>query len=408
MAFGISRKEIFPFLFVLITLITSGFVPFMSMRDLVILFLPAAIFLVQQRRIRLSRLGFIAILVISFLHFLNYIAGHLTLIGFFESSLFYTSVIFAVHLLNCRFVRYYTRMMYFFSIISIVFWVLISCFPSLHSALLSLDSIVPQNVNDDWLENTTNSGTHLYIVYVAAELVSGIYRNPGPFYEPGLFASFLSIALIFNIARMQNKLFTRQNIVMLCALITTFSSAGYIQLILILLYYVLSQESRLWKILLIMSLPFLIISIYNLDFMGEKIASNYEDAAMNSYSRFGAIIYHLEKIQESPIIGYGGGLIPKTRLDAIMQGYNGHMISPNGISWVFVYWGIPLGILFYFLLYKSIKVVIPNVNRRWKYNLIFLIILSAAFSQTITTLPIFFCLLFMALPQLKYNEDSSC
>ena len=80
MVFGISRKEVFPFLFVLITLITSGFVPFMSMRDLVMLFLPVAFYLMHERRIKLSRLGFITILVICILHFLNYIVGHLTFV----------------------------------------------------------------------------------------------------------------------------------------------------------------------------------------------------------------------------------------------------------------------------------------------------------------------------------------
>lgn len=408
MDFGISKSEKFTFLIVLVALATSGFVPFMSMRYLLILLLPLIWSRMEKKRIALTQKGKLAILIIFIFHLFNFIFEHLTFWGFLVASLFYTSIVVAIHLIGNNFIRCYTKLMCLFAFISIVFWGIIIVSPSIHSTLLSLDSVLPQNISDDWLERTTNPGTHLYIVYVASKIVDGVYRNPGPFYEPGLFASFLSLALIFNIGR-ERTLFTKQNLILFCALLTTFSSAGYVQMVLIILYYVMTRDSTLWKIVLIIVCPFIISAVYQLDFMGEKIVTNYGDATINTYSRFGAMIYHWEKICESPIIGYGGGLIPHTRLDDIMQqGLGDYTVSPNGITWVFVYWGIPLGLLFYVLLYNSIKIIVPKVKKKWEYLMIFFIIIAAAFSQTITTMPIFIFILFSFIPQLQKNENRYC
>lgn len=79
------------------------------------------------------------------------------------------------------------------------------------------------------------------------------------------------------------------------------------------------------------------------------------------------------------------------------------MISPNGVTWVFVYFGIPLAILFYMYLYKSINFLLPTLRRRWEVVAIFFVFISCAFSQTITTMPIFF--LIVSLSLTHYTMD---
>ena len=57
-------------------------------------------------------------------------------------------------------------------------------------------------------------------------------RNNGPFYEPGLFASYLNIALVFNLCK-NRTLLDKDNISLILAILSTCSSAGYVSFLLV-------------------------------------------------------------------------------------------------------------------------------------------------------------------------------
>ena len=52
------------------------------------------------------------------------------------------------------------------------------------------------------------------ILYTFDPIAMKDYRNPGPFWEPGAFAVYLIVALIFNIIK-EGNLLTKKNVVFL-------------------------------------------------------------------------------------------------------------------------------------------------------------------------------------------------
>lgn len=404
MDFGISKKtdvKWIEHLMVLLLLATSGFPAFMSYRYVNIIFLPYLLNKInRQEGINRNNIR-VTILILLFYLFFQVLYARVTIVGLTESILFYSTALLEAAYLGTKFRYIYCRHIFFFSIISLAFFIPIFISPSFHSNILALKSVIPQ-LGENFNEISSNPGTNLYIVFIsdAVFYVNGLYRNCGPFYEPGLFASFVSIALIINLAN-EKKIINLANIVYVLTILSTISTGGYMVLMLIVIYYVFSQDSKIYKIGLIAVLPILLPYIYDLDFVGSKMEANLASSSYKAYSRFGAMAYHWEKIKESPLIGYHGGAMPNTALDSIMSSFEGRMISPNGITWIFVYYGIPLAIIFYIYLYKSIDYLLPVYRRKWETAVIFLIFLLCAFSQTITTMPIFYLIVSLALTHYK-------
>lgn len=407
MDFGISKRTDVTWvehLMILVLLATSGFPAFMSYRFVNIIFLPYILNKInRQKGINRNHIRLIILILLIYL-FVQVLYAHVSIGGLTESILFYSTVLFEAAYIGAKFRNIYCHQILFFSIISLAFFIPIFISPSFHDNILALKSIIPQ-IGENFNNISSNPGTNLYVVFIsdAVSYVNGLYRNCGPFYEPGLFASFVSIALIINLAN-EKKIFNFANIVYVLTILSTISTGGYMVLMLIVIYYVFSQDSKIYRIGLIAVLPILLPYIYDLDFVGSKMEENLASSSYKAYSRFGAMAYHWEKIKESPLIGYHGGAMPNTALDSVMSSFEGRMISPNGITWVFVYYGIPLAIIFYIYLYKSIDYLLPIYRRKWETAVIFLIFLLCAFSQTITTMPIFYLILSLAITHYKKNN----
>lgn len=105
---------------------------------------------------------------------------------------------------------------------------------------------------------------------------SNILRNSGPFHEPGAFAVFIVLAIGFNILR-NKQLLTKRNVVLSIALITTFSTAGYLSLIaLVIAYYTLLSKKKIGGFAILILLVPLFIYISGLPFMTAKIQHQYK------------------------------------------------------------------------------------------------------------------------------------
>ena len=378
---------------------TSGFPSFMKFKAIVLpLLLPMLYFRIIKNAKCISRKTIIAIVILVAFGVIHFLIGDLTLVGTISFVLVSVTIIFAAIASGDFFREAYIRIMLFISYIALFIWILLLLVPSFYSTLLSIGNMLPQMMTDAWLNNTTNNGVSLYLYFLPNKFTSlGVIRNCGPFYEPGLFASYLVIALIFNFSK-NHKLLSLNNIVLICTILTTFSSAGYVSLSIIILYAAFFSKSILHKFSVVLIALLLCQPMLQLDFISEKIQTNFDNATESSASRFGALIYHSEKIAEAPLIGYAGGELPVTKFDK----YLGHasadrVLSPNGLSYSFVYWGIPLAICFYICLFIGIKQILPIEVKKWELCLIYIIILSAAFAQTITTEPILMLISALAL-----------
>lgn len=373
---------------ILVFLATSGFPSFLIFKKFVPLLLPFILFEISKSRIIIPKNVKLAMIVLSIFAVLHLFLGHLTIIGTISFILIMATVMCAGILIGNSFGYTYVMIMKFFSYIAVTIWLLLLIIPNIHTILISIGSWLPQMVTDEWLENTTNNGVSLYLYYLPLKVSTSytdFIRNCGPFYEPGLFASYLVIALFLNFCQ-NNKLVQKKNLILIAAILTTCSSAGYVSLALLVLYSAFFSKSHWSKIVTIIAIVILWQPMMNLDFMSGKISANFEDTKSSSASRFGAMIYHAEKIEESPILGFAGGTLPLTEFDRFLGQTNSEKIlSPNGLTYAFVYWGIPFAIIFYILLFRGLKKLLPRDIKKCEMWFAYVIILSTAFSQNVTT-----------------------
>ena len=146
------------------------------------------------------------------------------------------------------------------------------------------------------------------------------YRNSGFFWEPGAFAGFLLLAMVFLALR--RGTFTRRGYnwrlgIMTFCLLTTMSTMGYVIMPLV-LFMNFWPSIRSAKTLTQQIVPFfgiiiltggILVGFYNLTFMQGKIARQMEkvvgkDAGWEM-TRFGSLVFDMQYIEKHPILGWG-------------------------------------------------------------------------------------------------------
>ncbi len=401
----IKHKNILYTLIVFVLLATSGFPSFMGWSLYAnVLLLPIMYINAHNNRIIMPTRALYFIIFIALFALIHFALGHLSIVGTIAIILTYINLVYICLIMRIEFLSTYIRVMRLLCIVALIIWGIIVINPNVHAIILSFKDFVPQFISQTWLENSSNPGTSLYIYYLSSDIPESfpLFRNCGPFYEPGLFASYIVIALTLNYTHTK-KIFNSSNIIFLLTLLTTMSSAGYVSMVFVLLYFALSSKKTYIKVTLFLAILLLWEPIYNLEFMAEKIESNIMAGEDDASSRFGAIAYHAEKVAVSPFVGYMGGKMPNTSLDIVMgHALDEQIISPNGLSYVFVYWGIPLAVLFYIFLYRGLHLLVANNCKKWEAVIIYIIVLSAAFSQTITIQPIILAIAVYAIINNKH------
>ena len=307
----------------------------------------------------------------------------------------YSSVGALIHF-NIRFVIYYlvavsvgnnfgrifVNIVTCISAISIVMYALINLFPGIYEFLYVISLGIRSLGGGIDAELTSNPGHSLIIFFLPAVQTM---RNSGPFWEPGMFAVFINIALVLNVLKTR-KLTDNKNIILVIASLTTLSTTSYIATILIMLYFFGVINRKTSSIIGILVIGLCSVHFLESDFGYEKIKSNSENTA--AYSRFGAINYHASIIEEYPISGRG---FQSGEEENKME------VSPNGLTNLIVFFGIPFSAYLYLLLLKSAFRFAGcfSANRKLVANaiLIYLIFLLVAFSQDVTTRHFYYILM---------------
>ncbi|HLW31442.1 MAG TPA: O-antigen ligase family protein [Aequorivita sp.] len=141
-------------------------------------------------------------------------------------------------------------------------------------------------------------------------------RNSGMFWEPGAFACYICLAFLFYLGNIRTliKLHKWKVIIILVALITTFSTTGYIVLFIIGIATIYIEYKKKYGAFI---LPILIvfgliayITYENTDFMKEKMttqvaAASQRDKGEFAPDRMSAILFDLHYIKKHPLIGNG-------------------------------------------------------------------------------------------------------
>lgn len=306
------------------------------------------------------------------------------------------------HVLENRFVSVFIRLMYVMSVISLVVYGLLLLFPPLLPA--SREMVEALQVDPHWTRNI------FFYNFIDAEAKlgeSGILRNPGFVYEPGMFASLLIPALAFNTI-FEGTLLNKRNNVFLLTIITTFSTAAYLALtVFMVLYFSIRTGFSLRRFIVVSAASVVVLVLFwQVEFIGGKIQEQRDRALYGAHStrymgRIGSALVDLQSIAEYPWAGRGRNV--ETRFDATQLFYNpGSTHRVNGVTHLMASMGVPF---FLFYVYR-LSVAARGFSRRTNDNphiwiILVVPLLFMASSQLILLRPFYLALLFLKPDQLK-------
>ncbi len=195
-------------------------------------------------------------------------------------------------------VKVYLDIMFFVSIISLIGYLLLN-FTSLLNNLPSVTNI-----------NGVEYGVGIIFNYIKALPE----RNCGIFWEPGIFASYLALAIAFESIINSNSISWFRVLVFVVSIITTTSSAGYVLLIFSLGIVLLrgSKLSGYKKMLAIIVVIGIAIVAFNIDniILNTSLAQNkylikLTSDRMNQSSRITSIYHNLSIFRKRVLFGAG-------------------------------------------------------------------------------------------------------
>lgn len=278
----------------------------------------------------------------------------------------------------------YVKIVYFLSCVSIVAYLLMNISSSIYDFLILISrNIKSLNVDPNFISSNPCNTLILFIIPH-----TDIYRNSGPFWEPGMFGVFINIALIIRLSS-AGRILDKKVVVFILASLTTFSTTSFFATLMILILYSILIKHNVKAMFFLIVLLLAIVPVLNSDLIAGKIESNLDNAD-KSWSRFGAFLLHLSIIKEHPLLGVG----------FVSDSSDG--VAPNGISNIFAVYGVPLALLFYFLWYKTARILFGGKMGRLSF-ILYMTLLIVAFSQDITTRHFYYVLLMF--PLVKYNTN---
>jgi len=257
----------------------------------------------------------------------------ITIAGFFIRVI----TAFAVVVLVKKFLYVYIRTMVVLAIISLFFYVLQEV-----GTLVGYDIIAIFHPIGSYLSDSPKRVPFFLHTY----LTDSSHRNSGMFWEPGAFAGYLVIGLVFlSIIKKQlvQKEYKYYLFILSITLFTTLSTTGYIAYPFAMILHFnrnkLSVRAKFRNSLIVLSIviPLLIFTSFfvyrNLPFLQGKIEAQFQKVEYKDHrwhlTRFGSIMLDWQYIQERPLTGWGLHSLTRFALTPSMEGLSG---MGNGFS----------------------------------------------------------------------------
>jgi hypothetical protein len=374
-------------LLIFLTLAASGNVEFRQF-ELVNLVLAIFVFIVSFNYYTKSffKFFFSIIGMLTVLFTIQYfVLGFVSLLGILNmyAKIFIAGTAFYVN--KQHFFKRFLNVMFFLAIISLLFYSADIITKGIHRYIPA-----PFSTNDRFYYFFYHSRIYRYME---------MYRNPGMFWEPGVFSNYLVICLAFILPKYENLLKKEKKklLVVFIALITTLSTTGYIVAsVVVISKFLLANKLRFKHVFLL--LLFLSIGIFvynNTYFLKDKLESQTERALASEgqfdKTRLGSLLFDLHYIKKHPIVG--NGLHAKTRYadhpHLQMEESLGH---GNGFSQFIVSYGLLFGLMFFYLVYKRINSI---YSHRW-FSLVFvLIVILNLQGEPLMNYPFYWGLIFL-------------
>jgi len=193
------------------------------------------------------------------------------------------------------------------------FWIKTICLFSIGAFITAL--IFPSIINA--LPTITNKNGNIYhfalFTFIEPVGYSVLPRVYGIFREPGVFMIFIGMAMIFELL-FKDKIQIKSFIIYVIAMLSIFSTAGYISLALILVLAFLKillskniadKKRNIFAMLLVLVALGLFIAYFGFDRLNSFVFNKLRVENASSTSRFGSFAGNLRMFFENPIIGKG-------------------------------------------------------------------------------------------------------
>lgn len=272
---------------------------------------------------------------------------------------------FLIRIIGPSFFEYLQKYIYYLVIISLIIYLIDIIFPLISTSFNTILNFMSYD------EQKQAGGWYIF-VYMHnnwAKLQGfDVLRNSGFMWEPGAFSLVLIFATTLHFCK-NNFVWDLQSLIYSFAIITTFSTAGYISLtILILTYLIFKRKEK--KLLYLFLFPILIYStiiLFQLDFVGGKLIEyseninvhyTHEGSGVERVNRIAILMYTLEHTFHWP---FGNGIFDSLFLkDKYGFIFNG----PNVFAGILHKWGV-FGLIyllislvkFYMFFYTKSKII---------------------------------------------------
>jgi hypothetical protein len=194
----------------------------------------------------------------------------------------------------------------------------------------------------------------LFFSNIDAVVYDDLYRVCGFFWEPGIFQTYLNLAIFLEISKAsrKNRRFYLRLIVLSVAVIVTYSTMGIIAMSVVYIYFILksSKGGKLnWvSLLFIVILAFIAIRLifFNEDIY-TKLFGKIENQSGSFDSRYGSLIGNIRVFFTSPFIGVGYGISTIEMQKYAAEFANGEYLhQTNTFTNYFASFGIFVGLYF--------------------------------------------------------------
>lgn len=294
-----------------------------------------------------------------------------------------TYAYFLILILKKEFIKFYVNSVYYLAVLSIIFYAVGLVFPSLYRILYSV--LYPIGIFSS--DRVAGFSFWVYNVHLL-----DFSRNSGFMWEPGAYACILNLAIFLNIVKSE-LIINKKTVILIIALVTTFSTTGYLGIIPTLFFIVynsnISKRAYYTIILVIVGLIFL-----DIPFVASKIEKQYHNNFVRNKlekdipvpDRFLSLKYDLEQFKKNIFIGTGPSR--ETRF----EGYSVYAGSTVGISDFMVKYGF-YGIFFLLInLIVSSKTIIGTENKLKGWWLFVLLFLLNSSSEVFTDILVAWCI----------------
>lgn len=304
-----------------------------------LLFLIFCAFATQRRFTYDETLFLLWLFLITFSIFLR------GLTGYFENISLFSSMVFGLYLAKKydaqSLIKIFVNVMVIIVAITLVAYVV-------NNWIVSLNGILPQKTNANGI---TYSVGYVYN-YLTAEPI----RNCGPFWEPGIFASWIVLAILF----LGNKeLFPNRRIplvILVLGVLSTYSAAGYLVLFVVLLLRLVyntnqmqSQQMKIFAHMLILIMlgvfVYFVYPIISVLFEENKYLTQLVGESFWNSSRIFSIKQNFDLFVLEPIWGHGQAYVVANTINVGNTASSIYLLACFGILGVSYTVGIVFGIM---------------------------------------------------------------